>query len=129
MKIPCSEPKWRSLPFHGVIPRTSVIPLGHITLPITLGTRDNFRTDNLSFEVADFEMAYHAIFTRQALTKFMVVCHYSYLVLKLPGPNSIITLCGDVRQSYDCEQESCMLAETLQESTKQDNIRLTAATL
>src|SRR5207237_7684396 len=41
MKIPCSELKWSSASFHGVIPRTSVMPLGQISLPITLGSREN----------------------------------------------------------------------------------------
>src|SRR6266498_4117138 len=55
MKIPSSELNRSSSPFHGVIPGTSVIPLGQITLPIILGTQENFRTENISFEVADFE--------------------------------------------------------------------------
>src|SRR5207237_3217717 len=96
MKIPHSKLNRSSLPFHEVIPRTSAIPLGQISLPVTLGTRENFRTENISFEVADFETAYHAIFRRLALAKFMVVPHYTYMVLKLPGPNDIITLHGDV---------------------------------
>src|SRR5438128_2482699 len=97
VKISRSELNRSSSPFHGVIPGTSAIPLGQITLPVTLGTRENFRTESISFEVADFEMAYHAIFERPALTKFMAVLHYTYMVLKLPGPNGIITLRGDVR--------------------------------
>src|SRR5438105_3096385 len=84
MKIPRSELNWSSLPFHGVIPRTSVIPLGQISLPITLGTGGNFRAENISFEVADFEVVYHVIFLRSALAKFMVVPHYTYMVMKLP---------------------------------------------
>src|SRR5438128_8755781 len=43
MKIPRSELKRSSAPFHGVIPGTSAIPLGQISLPITLGSRENFR--------------------------------------------------------------------------------------
>src|SRR5437868_5980195 len=60
MKIPRSELKRSSALFHGVIPGTSVVPLGQISLPVTLGTRENFRTENISFEVADFEAAYDA---------------------------------------------------------------------
>ena len=66
-------------------------------MPVTLGTRENFRIENISFEVADFEMAYHAIFGRPALAKFIAVSHYTYMVLKVPGPNSIIALRGNVR--------------------------------
>ena len=97
MKIPRSELNRSSSPFDRVIPGTLAIPLGQITMPVTLGTRENFRTDNISFEVANFKTTYHAIFGRPAFAKFMAVPLYTYMVLKLPGPNSIITLRGDVR--------------------------------
>src|SRR5207253_5678704 len=74
-------------------------------------------------------MMYHAIFGRSALTKFMVVPHYTYMVLKLLGPNGIITLRGDVRRSYNCDHESCTLAENLQAKDERDRIQLAAATL
>jgi hypothetical protein len=34
-------------PFHGIVPGVVVTPIGQITLPITFGTRENFRTENL----------------------------------------------------------------------------------
>nr|AAL67581.1 putative gag-pol protein [Oryza sativa Japonica Group] len=61
MQIPRTELKPSNAPFHGVIPGLSATPLGQITLPVTFGTRENFRTENVCFEVADFETAYHAI--------------------------------------------------------------------
>ena len=54
MKIPRSELKWSRAPFHGVIPGTSATPLRTIKLPVTLGSWENFRTEDISFEVADF---------------------------------------------------------------------------
>src|SRR5436190_910345 len=45
MKISRSELKRSNSPFHRVIPGTSAIPLGQISLPVTLGTRENFRTE------------------------------------------------------------------------------------
>ena len=48
------------------------------------GTLDHFRTDYVNFVVADFEGTYHAILGRPALTKFMAIPHYRYLVLKMP---------------------------------------------
>src|SRR5437763_1171241 len=113
MKIPRSELKRSSAPFHGVIPGTSAIPLGQIRLPITLGSRENFWNENISFEVADSEATYHAMLRRPALTKFMAVPHYIYMMMKLPGPNGIISLRGDVRRSHNCDQESCTLAENI----------------
>ena len=42
MAIPRTELNQSSAPFHGIIPGVSSIPLGHITLPVTFGTRENF---------------------------------------------------------------------------------------
>ena len=72
---------------------------------------------------------YHAILGRLALAKFMAVPHYTYMMMKLPGPNGVIALRSDVRRSYSCEQESCTLAENLQAKAERDDIRFTAATL
>ena len=113
MKISRSELRRSNSPFHGLIPGTSAIPLGQISLPVTLGTWENFRMEKISFEVANFEAAYHAILGRPALAKFMVVPHYTYMMMKLPGPNGIISLRGDVRRSYSYDQESCTLTENI----------------
>ena len=83
----------------------------------------------MSFEVADFETAYHAIFGRPSLSKFMAIPHYTYLVLKLPGPKGIITMRGDVRQSFTYEQERCELAQSLQVMAELDKIQFEAASL
>jgi hypothetical protein len=50
---------------------------------VTFGTEENFRTEYLSFEVADFRSSYHAILGRPMLAKFMAIPHYTYLVLKI----------------------------------------------
>src|SRR5438105_4848218 len=129
MKIPCPKLNRSPALFHGVIPRTSAVPLGQISLPVTLGTRENFRTENISFDVADFEAAYNAILGRPALAKFMVVPHCIYMMMKLPGPNGIISLQRDIRRSYNCDQESCTLAENIQAKADRGSIRLAAAVL
>src|SRR6266498_3177408 len=58
----------------------------------------------------------------------MAVPHYTYMRMKLPGPNGVISLQGDVGRSYDCDQESCTLAENIRAKADRDSIRLTAAT-
>ena len=128
MQIPRLELNQSGAPFHGIIPGTSSIPLGHLTLPVTFGTRENFRTENISFEVADFDMAYHAILGRPALAKFMAVPHYTYMLLKMPGPHGVITQRGDAKQSFIVEQESCEIARSLQAASDLDGIRLVAET-
>jgi hypothetical protein len=61
--------------------------------------------------VANFKGTYHAILSRPALTKFMVVPHYSYLVLKMPTEQGVLTLRGNVYIAYTCEEESFKAAE------------------
>ena len=85
MKIPKAELRPSYALFHGVIPGSSATPLGQIDLPVTFGTEDNFRTENVTFEVADLDTAYHAILGRPALSKFVAVPHYTYMMLKMPG--------------------------------------------
>uniref|UniRef100_J3KV64 Uncharacterized protein n=1 Tax=Oryza brachyantha TaxID=4533 RepID=J3KV64_ORYBR len=43
-----------------------------ITLLVTFGANDNCQANNICFEVADFENAYHAIIGRPVLAKFML---------------------------------------------------------
>ena len=71
-------------------------------------------------------MAYHAILGRPALAKFMAVPHYTYMLLKMPGPHGVITQCGDVKQSFTIEQESCEIAQSLQTAAELDKIRFDA---
>jgi hypothetical protein len=78
-------------PFYGIIPENAAIPLGSVVLPVTFGeTRENYRTGYIKFEVADFETSYHVILSRPAITKFMAVPHYTYLVLKMPSLASVL---------------------------------------
>ena len=45
-----------------------------------------FRIEYITFLVADFNTTYHTILGHLALTKFMAIPHYTYLVLKMPLP-------------------------------------------
>jgi hypothetical protein len=49
-------------PFYEVVPGKPTYPIGRVCLPFTFGTKENFRTKYLTFEVADFRSSYHAIF-------------------------------------------------------------------
>jgi hypothetical protein len=86
-----------------------------VVLPVTFGeTRENYRTEYIKFEVADFETSYHAILGRPAIAKFMVVPHYTYLVLKMPSPAGVLSLQGDLKISFDCDTKAVELAATNQ---------------
>jgi hypothetical protein len=101
--------------FYGIVPGNAAIPLGSVVLPVTFGeTRDNYRTEYIKFEVADFKTSYHAILGRPAIAKFMAVPHYKYLVLMMPSPVGVLSLQGDLKISFDCDTEAVELASTNQ---------------
>jgi hypothetical protein len=43
-----------AVPFHGIIPRKHVLPLGQLDLPVCFGTPSNFRKETLTFELVGF---------------------------------------------------------------------------
>ena len=47
--------------FYGIILGAGSTPVGRATLPVTFGTRDNYRTEYVNFEVTEFETSYHTI--------------------------------------------------------------------
>jgi hypothetical protein len=102
-------------PFYGIVRGNAAIPLGSVVLPLTFGeSRDNYHTEYVKFEVADFEMSYHAILGRPAIAMFMAVPHYTYLVLKMPSPAGVLSLQGDLKISHDCDTEAVEIASTNQ---------------
>jgi hypothetical protein len=44
----------------------------------------------------------------------MVVPHYTYMVLKMPCPASVLSLQGDLKMSFDCDTEAVEHAATNQ---------------
>jgi hypothetical protein len=89
--------------------------MGSVVLTVTFGeTRENYRTEYIKFEVADFETSYHAILGRPAIAKFMAVPHYTYFVLKMPSRAGVLSLQGDLKISFDCDTEAVKLAATNQ---------------
>jgi hypothetical protein len=102
-------------PFYGIILGNTAIPLGPVVLPGTFGeTRENYRTEYIKFEVADFETSYHAILDRSAIANFMAFPHYTYLVLKMSSPARVLALQGDLKVSHNCDTKAVELAATNQ---------------
>jgi hypothetical protein len=100
-------------PFHGVAPGKHVQPLGQIDLPVWFGTPANFRKETLTFEVVGFRGAYHAILGRLCYTKFMAVLNYTYLKMKMSGPNGVITVGSSIEHAFDYVVECVEHAEAL----------------
>jgi hypothetical protein len=92
-------------PFHGIVLGKRVLPLGQLDLPVYFGTPSNFRRETLTFKVVGFRGTYHAVLGRPCYAKFMVVPNYTYLKLKMPGPNGVITVGSTYRHTYECDVE------------------------
>jgi hypothetical protein len=99
--------------FHGVAPGKRVRPLGQIDLPVWFGTPSNFCKEMLTFEVVGFRCAYHAILGRPCYTKFMAIPNYTYLKMKMSGPNGVITVGSSIEHAFDCDVECVEHTEAL----------------
>jgi hypothetical protein len=108
-----SEVRADAAPFHGIAPKKCILPLGWIDLPVCFGTPSNFRKETLTFEVVGFRGTYHAVLGRPCYAKFTAVPNYTYLKLKMPGPNRIITVGSTYRHAYECDAECLEYAEAL----------------
>ena len=97
--------------FWGIISRKACLPLEQITLLVQFGTAKHFRVDYVNLLVADFNTAYHAIFGRPALAKFMAVPHYTYRVLKMSTKHGILSLRANLDVAYNFEKESFALTK------------------
>jgi hypothetical protein len=54
LRIDLSTIRAGAAPFHGIIPRKRVQPLGQLDLSVCFGTPSNFRKETLTFEVVGF---------------------------------------------------------------------------
>ncbi|XP_051211042.1 uncharacterized protein [Lolium perenne] len=99
------------------IPRNStgivLFPMGKVRVDVLFGGRDNYRVENIQFEVVDLDNPYHALLGRPTLAKFMASTHTAYLKMKIPVPNSTITVVGNYKVSLDTASIGSCLAESL----------------
>jgi hypothetical protein len=88
------------VPYHRLMPTRpffevtegSTMPIRQVHLPITFGTRDNYRTKSLDFDVAYIALPYNAILGYPALARFIAATHHGFNVLKIPSANGTITV-------------------------------------
>jgi hypothetical protein len=116
LEIDMSMIRAGAAPFHGIIPEKRVLPLGQLDMPVCFGTPSNFRKETLTFEVVGFRGNYHAVLGRPCYAKFMAVPNYTYLKLKMPEPNGVITVGSTYRLAYECDVVCVEYAEALAES-------------
>ena len=99
MGIDPSRIKPTKTTFKGVIPGVEANCTGSVTLEAVFESPDNFRSEELIFDIVPFRSGYHALLGRTAFTKFNMVPHYAYLKIKMPGPRGVITVNGNTERS------------------------------
>jgi hypothetical protein len=114
--VPLKELHESDNPFFGIVLTKGEYPLGHIYMPVTFGTSENYRTEFLRFEVANFDCGYNAIIGRPGLAKFMAIPQYTYMILKMPGPQGIITMRADFQGTTECFRVAIQAALTTKPS-------------
>jgi hypothetical protein len=102
--------------FHGVVPGKRAEPIGRVDLAVCFGTPANFKKETLTFEVVGFHGTYHAILGRPCYARFMAVPNYTYLKLKMPGPNGVITVRPSYEHAYEYDVECVEHGEAILES-------------
>ena len=85
-----------------------------LTLEVVFGSSDNFRSEDLIFDIVPFRSGYHALLGRTASARFNVVPHYAYLKLKIPGPRGVITVNGNMERSLRTEEHTAALSAEVQ---------------
>ena len=113
------DPSWikpTKTTFKGVIPGVEACCTGSITLEVVFGSLDNFRSEELIFNIVPFRSGYHALLGRTAFARFNVVPHYAYLKLKMPGPRGVITVNGNTERSLRTEEHTAATAAEVQSS-------------
>ena len=96
--------------FKGVIPGVKAHCTGSLVLEVVFGSPDNFRSEELTFDIAPFRSGYHALLGRAAFARFNAVPHYAYLKLKMPSPRGVITVSGNTERSLRVEEYMAALA-------------------
>jgi hypothetical protein len=47
--------------FRGIVPGCKAFPIGKVTLLVTFGTPENYRTEKIIFELVNFRSPYHCV--------------------------------------------------------------------
>ena len=116
MGIDPSRNKPTKTTFKGVIRGVEACCTGSITLEVVFRSPDNFRSEELIFDIVPFRSGYHALLGRTAFARFNAVSHYAYLKLKMPGPRGVITVNGNTERSLRTEEHTAALAAEVQSS-------------
>ena len=100
--------------------------MGSITLEVVFGSPDNFRSEELIFDIVPFCSGYHALLGRTAFARFNAVPHYAYLKLKMLGPHGVITVNVNTEHSLCTEENTAALTTEVQSGLLKQNLHSSA---
>ena len=93
-----------------MIPGVEARCAGSLVLEVVFSSPNNFRSEELIFDIAPFRSGYHALLGRMAFDRFNAVPHYADLKLKMPGPRGVIIVSGNTERSLCAEEYVVALA-------------------
>ena len=96
--------------FKGVILGVEARCTGSLVLEVVFVSPDNFKSEELIFDITPFRSSYHALLGRTAFPHLNAVPHYAYLKLKMPGPHGVITISRNTERSLRVEEYVAALA-------------------
>ena len=114
--------------FKGVIPGVEACCMGSITLEVVFRSPENFRSEELIFDIVPFRSGYHALLGRPALARFNAVPHYAYLKIKMTGPRGVIIVNGNTERSLRTEEHTAALTAEAQSSLMRQTANLAKKT-
>ena len=104
--------------------------LGENKADVVFGTPENYRYEEIIFQVAPFNSGYHALLGRDAFTCFQAIPHYGYMKRKMLGPNGIITLVSDPDIALCAKNKTASLAlEALSEALAAEELTALRSTV
>jgi hypothetical protein len=83
----------------------SIHSIGRTVLLVSFETVSNARIEQIAFDVVDIHYPYNTLFGRGTLNAFETVISYSYLCMKMPSINGVITVHGDQTKARNIEKE------------------------
>jgi hypothetical protein len=80
-------------------------PVSKIELPLSFGVAHNARSEQVTFDIIDMVYPYNTIMGRGSINKFEATIHGLYLCMKIPGPQSVITVYGNQQTAHNIERD------------------------
>jgi hypothetical protein len=97
-------------PFFGIVPDKAAYPMGRVSLPVTFGMEENFRTEYLSFEVLQVFVPRHPRSPHAVQVHGYSILHLSSV--EDADPHGVLTVYGDLIISFKCNNEALEIAMT-----------------